>query len=162
DTVVYEVQSLAAQEQEGLQKRNALSERANGLETRERSLQEQVAAMISDLENLRLKRDSANTELTESKVTLASEEQLCASFRQQKQNLEQRIRELSQVVEQRRTECSSFISRKEQAELEIQDSRGQIDRLQHDREQVNAQTAELLSQKQAQEGEVTTREEDLR
>ena len=162
DTVVYEVQSLAAQEQEGMQKRNALADRAAELDTRERAQQEQVATLTGDMETLRQTRDTANTELTESKVALASEEQLCASFRHQKTNLEQRIRELAQVVEQRRAECSSFISRKEQAESEIQDSRAQIDRLQHDREQVNAQTAELLSQKQSQEADVTGREENLR
>ncbi len=162
DTVVYEVQSLAAQEQEGMQKRNALADRAAELDTRERTQQEQVTTLTGDMETLRQTRDTANTELTESKVALASEEQLCASFRHQKTNLEQRIRELAQVVDQRRAECSSFISRKEQAESEIQDSRAQIDRLQHDREQVNAQTAELLSQKQTQETEVTGREENLR
>ncbi|HLP75512.1 MAG TPA: chromosome segregation protein SMC, partial [Candidatus Paceibacterota bacterium] len=61
-----------------------------------------------------------------------------------------------------RSECSSFLGRKEQAETEIQESRSQIDRLQHDREQVNAQVAELLSQKQAQDADVLAREETLR
>jgi chromosome segregation protein len=162
DTVVYEIQSLAAQEQEGMQKRNALTDRASGLEAREREQQESVASFTAEMENLRIQRDTANTELTESKVTLASEEQLCVSGRQQKNNLEQRIRELAQVVEQRRAECTSFITRKEQAESEIQESRGQIDRLQHEREQVNAQSAELLGQKQTQEADVLEREESLR
>ncbi len=162
DTVVYEIQSLAAQEQEGLQKRTVLTDRASGLETREREQQEQVASLTADMENLRHTRDTANTELTESKVALASEEQLCVSCRQQKNNLEMRIRELAQVVEQRRAECSSFITRKEQAESEIQESRSQIDRLQHEREQVNLQTAELLGQKQTQEADVLSREETLR
>src|SRR6185295_10272037 len=75
DTVVYEVQSLAAQEQEGLQKRNALVDQANAAEARERSRQEQVAALTAELERLRQARDGANTELTESKVALAGEEQ---------------------------------------------------------------------------------------
>jgi len=57
---------------------------------------------------------------------------------------------------------SSFIGRKEQAESEIQDSRSQIGRLQHERDQVNAQTAELLARKQSQEADVTTREDNLR
>ncbi len=162
DTVVYEIQSLAAQEQEGMQKRNVLTDRAAGLEAREREQQDSVASLTADMENLRQQRDTANTQLTESKVTLASEEQLCVSGRQQKNNLEQRIRELAQVVEQRRAECSSFITRKEQAESEIQESRGQIDRLQHEREQVNLQTAELLGQKQTQEADVLEREETLR
>jgi chromosome segregation protein len=162
ETVVFEVQSLAAQEQEGLQKRNALAVQLNELETRERAGQEQVAALTAELENLRQQRDAAHAALTESKVALASEEQMLASFRQQQQSLEQRIRELTQAVEQRRAEVSSFISRKEQAESEIQDSRAQIGRLQHERAQVNAQTAELLARKQSQEADVATREDNLR
>jgi chromosome segregation protein len=65
------------------------------------------------------------------------------------------------MLEQRRNEVSSFIGRKEQAESEIQDSRSQIGRLQHEREQVNTQTAELLARKQSQEGDVVAREENL-
>ncbi len=162
DTVVYEIQSLAAQEQEGLQKRAVLVARAGELEAREQARQNQVAELTVHLESLRLQRDGANSGLTESKVALATEEQMSASFQQQQQSLEQRIRELSHFIEQRRAELGSFVTRKEQAEAEIQDSRGQIERLQHDREQVNAQTAELLAQKQSQETEISTREEGLR
>ncbi|MGD0208077.1 MAG: chromosome segregation protein SMC [Verrucomicrobiota bacterium] len=161
ETVVFEVQSLAAQELEGSQKRSALTARLNELEARERTGQEQVAALAAELENLRQQRDTAHAALTESKVALAAEEQLLASFRQQQQSLEQRIGELTQMVEQRRNEVSSFIGRKEQAESEIQDSRSQIGRLQHEREQVNTQTAELLARKQSQEGDVVAREENL-
>ena len=162
ETVVFEIQSLAAQEQEGSQKRNALATQLSELEARERAGQEKVAALTAELENLRQQRDSANAALTESKVAFAAEEQLSASFRQQQQALEQRIRELTQVIEQRRSECSSFVTRKEQAESEIQDSRSQIGRLSQEREQVNAQTAELLSQKQAQETDIASRDENLR
>jgi len=162
ETVVFEVQSLAAQEQEGSQKRGALAAQLHELETRERAGQEQVAALTSELENLRQQRDAAHAALTESKVALAAEEQLLASYRQQQQSLEQRIRELSQVIEQRRSECSAFVSRKEQAESEVQDSRGQIERLTHEREQANMQLAELLSQKEAQETDIAAREENLR
>jgi len=162
DTVVYEIQSLAAQEQEGLQKRAALVARAGELEAREQARQAQVTELTTNLEGLRLQRDGANAGLTESKVALATEEQMSASFQQQKQSLEQRVRELSQLIEQRRAELGSFVTRKEQAESEIQDSRVQMERLQHEREQVNAQTAELLAQKQSQESEINTREEGLR
>jgi chromosome segregation protein len=162
DTVVYEVQSLAAQEQEGLQKREALSARAQECETREQASQTQVAEWTTRLEGLREQRDAANAGLTESRVALAAEEQVCASFQQQRQSLEQRVRELTQIIEQRRNEMSSFVGRKEQAESEIQESRGLIESLQHDREQVNAQTAELVAQEQSQEAEVATRDEGLR
>jgi len=162
DTVVFEVQSLAAQEQEGLQKRGALTAQLDKLETAERGAQEQVALLTAELENLRQQRDAANAALTESKIALASDEQLAASFRQQQQSLAQRIRELAQVIEQRHNECSSFISRKEQAESEIQESRGWIERLAHDRKQVNSQAAELLAQKNSREAEIASRDESLR
>ena len=162
DTVVFEVQSLAAQEQEGLQKRNALTAQLEKFETSERAAQEQVAALTAELENLRQQRDTANTALTESKIALASDEQLAASFRQQQQSLEQRIRELTQVIEQRKSECSSFISRKEQAKSEILESRSQIEKISHERERVNAQAAELLAQKNSQEAEIAARDESLR
>jgi chromosome segregation protein len=162
ETVVFEIQSLAAHEQEGLQKRNALATQLNALESRERAGQEKVAALTAELESLRQQRDAANTELTESKVAFAAEEQLTASFRQQQQALEQRIHELTQTVEQRRNEVSSFVGRKEQAESEIRDSRAQIERLQHEREQVGMQTAEALGQKNSQEMEIATRDGNLR
>jgi chromosome segregation protein len=162
ETVLFEVDSLAAQEQEGFQKREALTARLNDLEARERAGQEAVVVLTAELENLRTQRDEANAALTESKVALAADEQLFASFRHQSTALEQRIRELTQIVEQRKRECASFIARKEQAETEMQDSRGQIERLQHEREQVNAQTAELIGQKNSQEGEISLRDESLR
>jgi chromosome segregation protein len=162
ETVVFEIQSLAAQEQEGSQKRNTLAARLNELETRERASQGKVAVLTAELENLRQQRDNANAALTESKVAFAAEEQLSASFRQQQQALEQRIRELTQVIEQRRNECSTFVTRQEQAESEIQDSRSRIERLSHEREQVGTQTAELLSQKQAQEKDIASHDENLR
>ena len=162
ETVVFEVQSLAAQEQEGLQKRDALTAHLAELEAREKIAQEQLISLTEELENLRQQRDAANLALTESKVALASDEQLASSFKQQVTALEQRIRELTQVVEQRRGECSSFVSRQETAQTEIQESHGLIERLQHERRQVNAQTAELVGVKNSQDREISSREETLR
>ena len=162
DTVVYEVQSLAAQEQEGLEKRAALAGKIAEAETRERERQVSVEELTLNLESLRQQRDAAHGGLTESRVALATAEQMSASSQQQQQALEQRLRELNQLIDQRRAEMSSFVTRKEQAESEIQLSRAQIERLQHEREQVNGQTAELISQKQEQESDVSNREEALR
>jgi chromosome segregation protein len=162
ETVVFEVQSLAAQEREGLEKRNTLAKQLNELESRERSEQEKVSALTTGLENLRQQRDAANSALTENKVSLAAEEQLLASFRQQQTALAQRIQELKQIVEQRRAEISSVVTRKGQAESEIQESRGKIETIAHERDQVNAQAAKLLGQKNSQEAEVSSREENLR
>src|SRR6185436_4618569 len=104
---------------------------------------------IAVLDDLRQQRDNANIGLTESKVALASEEQLCASLRQQGETLGERIHELAQVAEQRRNEISACVNRKGQAESEIQESRARIETLGHERQQVNSQAAELLAQKQS-------------
>jgi chromosome segregation protein len=162
DTVVYEIQSLAAQEQEGSQKRDGLAEQVGELEQREQELQQHVTDLSAGLEGLRQSRDQANAALTETKVAVATEEQLCASFENQRRPLEQRIAELAHVAEQRRAEISSFLERKTQAETGIAESRQKIDSLQHQRDQVNARVAELLEQKESQELDIATREEDLR
>jgi chromosome segregation protein len=162
DTVVYEIQSLAAQEQEGLQKRAGLAAQAEELETRERATQDNVAELTAQLEALRQQRDAATTALTETKVTLASQEQLCASFQQQQQPLEQRIRELAALAEQRRNEIGVFGTRKTQWESEIEESRRQIERLHHERKVVSNQTAALMADKDAQESDIASREENLR
>ncbi len=162
DTVVFEVQSLAAQEDEGLRKREGLAQRQADLEARERDGQQRVAALTAELETLRQARDAAHAALTESKVALASDEQVASSCRQQRRALEERIRELNLTLQQRKGECSGLVSRQEQAKLEIQDSRSQIERLAHDRAQVSEQTDELTGRKSDQEAEISTREENLR
>lgn len=162
DTVVFEIQSLAAQEAEGRQKRADLILRAEELGLREQTCQHQVADLTAALESFRQQRDAANSAVTESKVALATEEQLCSSFRQQQLALEQRLHELAQVLEQRRKEVSSFVARKAQAEAEIQESHVQMERLTHDREQVNTQVADLLGRKHSQETDLAGRDESLR
>ncbi len=162
DTVVYEIQSLAAQEKEGNEKRATLAEQVAAGEAREKSAQELVTQLGVNLDELRQHRDAANTSLTETKVSLATEEQLSASFAKQRIPLEQRIRELTALAEQRRGEISSCLKRKEQAETENAESSHQIQRLQHEREIVNNQTAGLVSQKDEVDADVATREENLR
>ena len=162
DTVGYELDSLTAQEDEGLRRRAGLAGRVGELETREQGCQAQVAEATARLEGLRQQRDAANVGLTESRVALATAEQMCASFAQQSTSLQRRVTELARLIEQRRAELGSFVTRKEQAESEIQASRGEIERLRHDREQVNAQTTELAGQKQGLDANVVAREESLR
>jgi chromosome segregation protein len=162
ETVMFEVDSLASHEREGQEKRNALASRLHDLELAERTEQEAVMALTAELEGLRLARDAANSALTESKVALASDEQLAQSFRQQRGALEQRIIELGQLVEARHNECAGFVARREQAQTEIQDSQAQIERLRQDRELVSVQTAETVGLKSTQESEIFGRDEALR
>ncbi|MBI4327851.1 MAG: chromosome segregation protein SMC [Chloroflexi bacterium] len=162
DTVVYEIQSLAAQEEEGTQKRAVLGVQAGELESREADVQNRLHALNASLENSRQQRDQANTALTETKVSLAGEEQLCASFRRQQQALEHRVQELAQLVAQRRAEKVSFVQRRGQYEVEIAESRRAIASLQQQREQVNARLSGFTVEKENQETEIAAREEELR
>jgi chromosome segregation protein len=162
ETVVYEIQSLASQEQEGFQKREALAARISELETREQERTAAVDELTKTLESLRLQRDEATGTLTESKVAFAAEEQLLGSLRQQRVAVEQRLREQAHLIAQRKGEMTAFISRKETAETEIEQSRREIERVEHLRSQVNTQAAGLLGQKQEQESDINSREENLR
>jgi len=162
DTVVYEIQVLAAQEQEGQEKRAELGAQAADLENSERDQQRQLNELNARLETLRHQRDSATAALTETRVALATEEQVADAFARQTPPLEQRILELTQLVELRRGEIASFADRKSQAELEIEESRRMMDRLQHEREQVSAQTAESMAQRDSLGCDVAGREDELR
>jgi chromosome segregation protein len=162
DTVVYEIQSLAAQEDEGARKRQDLQERLAELERREQAVQQRLAELNAGQEHLRQQRDAATAALTEAKVALATEEQLCASFQNQVKPLEQRVRELVQLVAQRREEIASLLQRKGQYESEIAESEHEMERLRHQRESVNQHTTALLAQKADLEGEMTARDGVLR
>jgi chromosome segregation protein len=162
ETVVYEVNSLAAQEAEGAQKRQELAAQAATLEASERDWQTRVTTLTASQETLRQQRESANASLTETKVALATQDQLCASFTGQKKPLEQRIAELTHLAEERRAEIQSFLQRKLQAETEIAESRQKIEGLQHEREQVNEQAAARMSLKAAKEEQIADADGGLR
>ncbi len=161
-TVVYEITSLAAQEEEGLRKRQGMADRVGALEEQERTALEAVQNLTAALEGLRQQRDAATTAMTETKVAYASEEQLLASLRNQQKPLESRITELAHLAEQRRNEIRAFIDRKAQADRENIQSRHAIEALQQQREQVNNQVADLIANKDTQEEQIGTAEEALR
>ncbi len=162
DTVVFEIQSLAAQEGEGKQKWTALSTQLGELEEGERTAQTQVGELTAAQETLRQNRDAAHGDLAEAKVAVATEEQLCASYAKQQPSLDQRIGELKALAERRRGEISGFTQRKSQFEAETVESQSRIAALQHQRDQVGQQVAALLEEKGAQSAQIGGREDDLR
>ncbi len=162
DTVVYEIESLAGQEQEGAARRETYALQVAQAETNETTAQQRVTALSAELEDLRRSRDDATAALTEVKVAVAAEEQALAGLRGQQDPLRQRLEELASLLEQRRSECAGFLERKEQSENEIVTARGTIDRLAHEREVLNTRIAELGSRRETQNAEIQGRESHLR
>jgi chromosome segregation protein len=76
--------------------------------------------------------------------------------------LQQRLGELAQLLEQRRSQLDSFSGRQGQAEAEIRESRALIESLGVEREQVNARTAEWIGRRDQVGAGVTSAEESLR
>src|SRR5207249_11276245 len=66
---------------------------------------------------------------------------------------------LNQLLDQRRGEIATLVDRKAQAEAENAESRQAIDRLQREREQVSAQTAELIARRDLLGNDITGRED---
>ncbi|MBM3879603.1 MAG: chromosome segregation protein SMC [Verrucomicrobia bacterium] len=162
DTVVYEVQNLAAQEREGAERRAALAEQLRAVEQQEGLGQAQLAELGTALEDLRGERENAHAALTDAKVALATEEQLSASFRSQQRPLEQRLQELDQLVQQRRRDIETVLQRRSQAEAENVESRSRMAALEHEREQLNQRLVELETQRETLATGIAAREEALR
>lgn len=162
DTVVYEIQSLAGQAQEGQQQHTALAAQAAELEKREQELQTRLTAESAGLEELRQQRETAIAALTEARVAVATQEQLRTACWQQRGPLEQRLKELTQLVTQRESEIGDCARRHAQAQAEMEDSRREMERLAHQREQVSERTALLQKEKNLLMAGVTQREEVLR
>jgi len=162
ETVLYDLENLKAREEEGGRKRELLAAEIGKFEIREKESQASASDLTAKLEIFRQQRDAAGTAVTEVKVALATEEQLCQSFQNQQRPLENRIKELAHLAAQRRGEISSFLTRKEQTESDIAASRHKVGNLAHEREQTSAQTAEIQRQRQLVESELFEREADLR
>jgi len=162
DTVGHEIQRLAAQEQEGNERRALLAGKIEQFAARETAMQEAVGGANSSLEALRAQRDVATAAANETKVALAGEEQKANSLRQQQGALTARLRELEQVVAQRKRDLGGLSTRRDQFRVEIEESEAKIGGLRHQREQAGLQIAELESQKGTLDKEVISREESLK
>jgi chromosome segregation protein len=162
ETVVYEIQSLAEHNREIQGRRAERAAQAADREAAEQARQAEVERLTAELDSLRVQRDRANSELTECKVALATEEQIGAATRQQQAAVQQRMDDQAHIIEQRRRDASSFLARKEQAETEIVESRRHIESLQLQRGAVNDHAAQLTAQRQALENELNNRTDALR
>jgi chromosome segregation protein len=162
DTVVFEIQSLAGQQQEAETRRTELTHQLAELEAREAALQRELAGHTAAIEQERQRREEAHAALTEARVAVAAEEQRNTALRQQQRPLEQRIRELLQLVEQRRRDLDGLFERRRRAEAEINESRLRGEALAQEREHLGRRLADLENQRAVHAAELAAREEALR
>lgn len=162
DTVVFEIQSLAAQQQEADARRAELARQLAGLESREAELQQRLTGLTTAIEQARQRREEAHASLTEARVAAAAEEQRNTALRQQQRPLEQRIRELQQLAEQRRRDLDGLFERRRRAEAEINESRLRGEALAQEREHLSRRLADLGAQRDAHAAELAAREDALR
>ena len=162
DAVVYEIQSLAAQQEESRAQREQLAAKVTELETEARESEAEVERLNELLENVRADRDQANGHLTERKVALASDQESLTALSRQKGPLEQRVVELTQLIEQRGTETESVHQRRAESESAIAKSQQEVETLDHQRLVNSEKTAELMQQKAGQEQQINERDQALR
>ncbi|MCP5516695.1 MAG: chromosome segregation protein SMC [Verrucomicrobiales bacterium] len=162
ETVVFELQTLRGQQQEGEEKRALLGGQLQQAEEAEGRLQGEVEHLNQAIEGLRRNRDTAAESLTEASVKFAAQEEQFQALRGRQQPLERRIGELRELVAQRRQQIETVLERKAQAEGEVEESRGRIQGLQHEREQVSAAIAGLVEQRTGVETGIGEREQTLR
>lgn len=162
EQVARDLTSLAEQESVGREKRHILTTQLTELELREQTATAQVNEFVAAVEQLRTRRDVATQELNDAKVQLATEEQLLASHGRQRLPLEQRIRELTTLIERLKQETGSFGDRRANFQAGIEQSRRQIEQLRTDRESLTAQIAQLIEDRKFQESEISSRESQLK
>lgn len=162
ETTEHELETLTAHEAEGNDRRQALVAQIQEAELAETDASAQVNLYSAELEESRQGRDIANQAVSESRVSLATEEQLLASHGRQRPPLQSRIQELASLVQRLRQEMSQFEDRRGNFEAGIAESEREIQRLAQEREIITIQLTELAAEKRFQEGEIQSREEQLR
>ena len=162
DQVERELAQLDAQEGANLQKREALAAQLAEFEQRESFATSRVSGLGVEVEDLRSRRDAATQASNDSKVALATEEQLLASHLRQRAPLEQRIRELTAAIERLERERGLFDERRGNFEAGIAQCRREMERLAQERAVLAEQTAQLVDDRKFVEGEIQAREEQLR
>jgi chromosome segregation protein len=160
--VDHELSRLTVQLEESERKHAAMAGQVSDWERAEQEAAATVKTLAESLETIRQQREAAASQVSDAKVALASEEQLCASFERQKSPLEQRLRELTHQIQQIDSEQGAFNEKRARYEQEIVESQSQKDRLKDERQQVADEVASRLEEKTKLEVEIGDRDEQLR
>ena len=161
NTVVFEVQNLAEQDEGAKGKAINLSERTREMEQREHALKAENVGHDNFIHEQRELREGALGELTEAKVALSKAEERKTSLLEQKTPMKQRLEELQRTLERSQQSLSESDERKIQFEAQNVDSRREIDRLRIERESANVRVVRFTQQRNQQAAEAERREMEL-
>jgi chromosome segregation protein len=162
ETVLFEIESLGEQQREDDTRREQLAAEVTAAEQGEAAVRAELEQLNAGLEELRQRRDEVVAVLTRASVELAKLEENHAALEQRRNPLQRRIRELEQLVTRRRRQIESVLQQRGQAEAEIEESRGRIGALRHEREQVNETIAGLAGERAGVQRGIEEREQLLR
>lgn len=128
-----------------------LAERAETLETRKQEAVEEVERLDREVEDARSRREEQNSELTELKVQLASEERNLVSMREQLAPILHRIEEIERRIDNANREIEEISSRREQYKQENEGSHTALQALQEQQDQLQGELDACREQKADQE-----------
>ena len=161
ETVVFEVQNLAEQDESVKGKSIELNVRIHQLEEQGRKDQKAIIDHEAFIQEQREQRESAQEELTEAKVSLSKTEERESSLQGQRVPMEQQLAELQRTLERAQQTLGESAERKVQFESQNADSRREIERLRVDRENASSNAAELTQNRNQQAAGAERREIEL-
>jgi len=156
--VVYEVNSLAEQDEQARVKGQGLTGKIQELEARKNELGDALAELSRRVERLRENRETANEALTEAKIDLSNAEQRESALVDRRQPIEARLEELRNTIERAQQTLDDCASRKVQYEGEDAESRREIARLRTEREEVSQNASTLVDRRNEAAAETESRD----
>ena len=161
ETVLFEVQNLAEQEEVTKQRFIKLSTHIRQKEEQTRLLNEQIECHESFIDKQREHREIGQEELTEARVALSKAEERESSLQEQKIPMEQQLAELRRTLERAQQTLTESAERKIQFESQNAESRRETERLRIDRESSSAAIISLTEKRNSQAENAERREMKL-
>ena len=161
EAVVFEVRNLAEQDETAQSKTAELGNCIRGLEEQDRNICETLDGHDNFIQSEREKRESAQQDLTEAKITLSKAEERESSLLDQKKPIEERLEDLQRTLDRAQQSLSDSAERKVQFEAQNVESRREIDRLRIERETTNERAADFTQQRNERAAETERRDMEL-
>lgn len=148
ETVLFELQTLARQQEETLAQRRQLAADAERLQTQAADAENSLQTLAQELEQIHRQRDQAGEQLTQVKIDLAAGQESFAALANQQRPLKKRLEELAQTIAQHRGQIQSVLAKQTQSQSALDEARQQLQSL-AGQQDANKQKTDQLLQKSA-------------